>query len=433
MYLRTPKRYTPRGRRRRLLNLRWWWLYLLTALVVVVGAGIWQNRAMFQRMVSDAIATAVRAGENRIATLQAPTPTPTDSPYNYLAVANAAYERGAMDEAITNYALAAEGMPNDVAVFFRLAHLMITNGQERQALSVAERAINADPYDPRGWAIRGMAYDWLGDYDRALASLLRALELDPDNAITLSFLAETYTDMGATDRALEAAERALELEPADFNVQRNYGYALQQGAYDFEGAIRAYERALQLAPSQAYIAFTLAELYRAQGDYDAEIQLLRDMVERNPESATAHYNLSLALWRDLGQFEQARAAVESCTSIAPNHVACLSFLGRLQLRAGEYNLCARSFDRAIQAGSQNPADYYNGGFCHIVTDNCPRATDILRQGLALTDDPETLTDIRDALAQCQVVITLEPTVTPTPEATSVLEEGDAESPESASP
>ena len=49
----------------------------------------------------------------------------------------------------------------------------------------------------------------------------------------------------------------------------------------------------------------------------------------------------------------------------------------------------------------------------------------MREGMELTDDPDTLLAFRDQLATCQVVITLVPTPTLTPEAESVLEDGEA--------
>ncbi len=411
MYLKTPKRYSSKRKRRRLLNLRWWWLYLLTAVVVVIGAGIWDQRAMFQGPIEDAIATQLQAIEDREATRRAPTPTPTESPFNYLTVANAAYERGAMEEAIRNYELATQGLPNDVDLYFRLAHLLTTNEREVDAINVAEKAINADPYDPRGWAIKGMALEWAGQAERALAYIYQALALDPDNAVALSFLAEAYADLGAFDRAVDAAEKALELDPMNFNVQRNYGYVMEYLA-EYDLAIEAYERALQLAPSQAYIVFRLVGIHYREGDYNSEVELLQEVIDRNPENATAYALLAEVLLRDMGEREQARDAAERCVSIDPTNIKCLRFIGSLQLTDGEYNLCARSFDRAIEAGSTNALDYYYGGTCQIVIGDCNRARDILLEGMTLARTLETQTDIRDALAQCQTIVTLVPTATP---------------------
>ena len=289
---------------------------------------------------------------------------------------------------------------------------------------VADQAINADPLssawlgDQRSWPSIGTDQP-----QEAIPNLLRALELDPANATALSFLAETYTDIGAVDRAYEAAEAALELEPTNYNVQRNYGYVMQVAYGDFESATEAYERALQLAPTQAYIAINLAKLYRFQGDYDTEIKLLYDLVNNNPRKMrTAYYELGHALWLDMGLYEEARETLELCTSVAPNNVYCLSDLGYLQRRDGDFNLCARSYDRAIESGSTDPLDYYLGATCYIVIDDCTRAVDILWEGLELADTTETQTDIRDAMAQCQVVITAVPEPTSTPEESTLLDE-----------
>ncbi len=422
MYLKTPRRYTPKGMRRRIFNLKWWWLYLLTPVVIFIGAGVWQNRDMIRQPIERWMATQAANAANSLATIQAPTPTATDSPVNYLIVANAAYQRGAMDEAIRNYALAAEGMPNDPAVYFRLTHLLITSERGDEALAWAEKAINADPFSPLGWAIRGMALEWDGQYARAIASLLRALDLDPNNATALSFLAEAYTDLGLPARAEESIARALVINPTDFNVQRNHGYVLFWSG-DFDGARDAFERALQLEPTQAYIAEALADVYFRQGDNEAGIELLRQIVERNPHNSRAQAALAKALFRNLGEVEQARAVVERCVALMPDSVPCLSYLGALQVYAGEYNLCARTYERAAQSGSRDPYDYYYAGYCYTSIGDCARAVPYLREGMGMTDDPETLIDFRDALASCQVIVTLVPTATPESAATPTPEAG----------
>jgi tetratricopeptide (TPR) repeat protein len=412
MYLKTPKRYSGKRNRPRLISLRWWWLYLLTAIVVVVGAFIWDQRDAIRPIVENAIAERIEDTANDLATRQAPTATATDSPYNYLALANDAYGRGAMDEAIANYRLAAEGMPNDVDVHFLLAHLLTTNNQVEEGVEAAEKAINADPFNPLAWAIKGMALDWSGEYEAAIAALYQAIALDPENATAYAFLAEAYVDYGALERAIDAAETAITLDETDYNVQRNYGYVAQYALGDFDTAIQSYERAQQLAPTRGYIALDLVAMYRRDGRSDQAVTMLESIIERNPENGTAYAELARVLLADLGEREKARDAAERCIAVAPNNISCLSFLGSLQLVAGEYNLCARTLDRAIQAGSSNALDYQYAGTCYIVIDDCVRAREILLEGMDLARTVETQTNIRDALAQCQTIVTLAPSATP---------------------
>ena len=129
------------------------------------------------------------------------------------------------------------------------------------------------------------------------------------------------------------------------------------------------------------------------------------------QSGPVMANILLA---DLGEREQARDTAERCIAVAPNNVRCLSLLGSLQLVSSEYNLCARTLDRAIEAGSTNALDYQYAGTCYIVIDDCARAREILLEGMALAQTVETQTNIRDALAQCQTIVTLVPTPTSEP-------------------
>ena len=222
--------------------------------------------------------------------------------------------------------------------------------------------------------------------EAAIAALYQAIALDPENATAYAFLAEAYVDYGALERAIDAAETAITLDETDYNVQRNYGYVAQYALGDFDTAIQSYERAQQLAPTRGYIALDLVAMYRRDGRSDQAVTMLESIIERNPENGTAYAELARVLLADLGEREKARDAAERCIAVAPNNISCLSFLGSLQLVAGEYNLCARTLDRAIQAVSSNALDYQYAGTCYIVIDDCVRAREILLEGMDLAKE-----------------------------------------------
>src|SRR5579859_4720897 len=70
MYLHTPKRYTRKGSKPRLISLRWLWLYLLAPVVIIGGALAWDFRDSLSQQVNNAI------GHIHIQ-INAPTATPT--------------------------------------------------------------------------------------------------------------------------------------------------------------------------------------------------------------------------------------------------------------------------------------------------------------------------------------------------------------------
>src|SRR5215470_6130786 len=70
MYLRTPKRYTRRGRPG-LINLHWLWLYLLTPIVLLVALLAWNFREPISQKIADWSKDKVKIN------LNPPTITPT--------------------------------------------------------------------------------------------------------------------------------------------------------------------------------------------------------------------------------------------------------------------------------------------------------------------------------------------------------------------
>src|SRR5512142_1227666 len=117
MYLRTPKRYTTKGRRRRLINLRWLWLYLLAPVIIIPATLAWQNRETLSRNISNLFETYVPSNFNP------PTPTAT-VPAADLRVHFANYvQAGDMKNAVAALSSLADSAPNDVSLHAMLARM----------------------------------------------------------------------------------------------------------------------------------------------------------------------------------------------------------------------------------------------------------------------------------------------------------------------
>ena len=96
----------------------------------------------------------------------------------------------------------------------------------------------------------------------ALRCFERAIALDPRFAAAHDGLADTYTVLGfwtygllppreAFPRAREAAHRALQLEPGLAEAYATLGFVQYEFDWDFAGAERSFQRALELNPSYA--------------------------------------------------------------------------------------------------------------------------------------------------------------------------------------
>src|SRR5690606_3843974 len=102
MYLRTPKRYQG-GQRRSIISLRWLWLWILTPIIVYGGLQLYENREAYIPQVESIMTNLVDQAQSSVATVMAPTPLPTEIPTTRLASADAAWVRGALEEAVATY------------------------------------------------------------------------------------------------------------------------------------------------------------------------------------------------------------------------------------------------------------------------------------------------------------------------------------------
>lgn len=91
-------------------------------------------------------------------------------------------------------------------------------------------------------------------------------------------------------------------------------------------------RRVQLDP--ASIAFAgLAEEYRRAGRYAEAVEICRQGLTRHPAYLSARVTMGRALI-ELGEFEEARMALQQVLSIAPENLAAIRALAELHARQG---------------------------------------------------------------------------------------------------
>ena len=409
MYLRTPKRYTKRGLRRRWLSLRYLWLYIVTPLAVLGADWIWEHQDVLRpNLVAavDALVEVVTASAQATESEEVePTPVAaaSEDPAVYLAQADGALARGALNDAIENYRRAASLLPNEPEVHYRLAHLLLITNRLEEGMEAADSAILANPESAIGYAIKAMAMDWNGQPEEAVAYALRALELDPNFASAYSFMAEAYADMGLYDEAREAAEQALALDFNNTDAHRNYGYVRELTGY-YEEAAQQYEQAIRLSPMYPYLYLSLARTYLVLGRIDDGMDVLLQAAQIGQTMPEVYLALGNAYVRYLGDFESGIDYFYQCIELDPDQVYCLYRLGGLLLNRQDYTEAARVLKRAVDAGADDPEVHYLAAVALTLIGRCDQAVPIIQEGLVLAeDDAELRVRLREALSDCQDV------------------------------
>ncbi len=402
MQIRTPKKY--RGvQRRSILSCRRLTFYLLIITLIFIGIGLALNREVFAPVVQRALYDAIRELEDRVATMSVPEPTPTADPRNQLSEADNYWRRGALGNATGLYREIAPSLPNSVEIYRRIALGLINSSRYAEAAEFAERAINADPFNPEAWAIHAWALDWQRRAKAALVSALHALELDPDNSRAQAYLAEIYLSLGQAERGEALVEALLQNDPESAEAYRARGLIRQEYRYDFDGARQDFQTAYNMADNMNLYAVDIAILESNLRNYEVALDFLNDVLEANPSNEAALLLIGQGHWSAYGNPAQAQRYLQDCVDFNAENLNCQFWLGYMQNRLGSVDEAALSFEKAIALGSVNPQHYYWAGFSQILLGNCARALAYLEPGLRLAVEggyQQFAADIETVIPQC---------------------------------
>lgn len=130
----------------------------------------------------------------------------------------------------------------------------------------------------------GMAYEEIGDVERAKDHIIEALKLDPKDAWSYVLLGNIYMKREKNyDRADKLYRRALELTPNDAMLLANYG-ALMAEKGNAEQAAEFFERAIQADPQYPHAYYSLGLLAVREGRPEEAIATLDDMFAKSQSS-----------------------------------------------------------------------------------------------------------------------------------------------------
>ena len=147
-----------------------------------------------------------------------------------LAERNLALAEVEVGERTKSFAMIAQGsrtlmqawadFPSDPAVLTSIGQVLLGLGDGNEALAVFERAIQADPDDPRNYIHAALASKTAHDPEKAIQYLEKALRLDPVMEQPYLELAAIYAAHGEPAMAHLTYERYLKVFPKSIEAQR---------------------------------------------------------------------------------------------------------------------------------------------------------------------------------------------------------------------
>jgi len=179
---------------------------------------------------------------------------------------------------------------------------------------------------------RGIAYDELKEFDKAIADYDQAIALKPDFSWAYHNRGIAHRRRGDIEKAIADHTEALRLDPdfAEAFNSRGNAYA-KQGQYDL--AIADFVSALKLKPDYPEALSNRAAAYRARGDDDLAITEYDKILRRQPNDADALTNRGVVKFNK-GIFREAEADFKQAIDIAPDDAYRWLYLWLARARQG---------------------------------------------------------------------------------------------------
>ena len=242
-------------------------------------------------------------------------------------------------------------------VHFALGNVYSHTGNNSEAISELQKALDLAPNSDDGYRDLGEAYVALGKKEEAIQAFQKAIQINPYYWYDYNGLGVAYSQFGEYDKALDAFHHVIELEPENsFGYLNTGAIYFQEGKYD--ECIPYYRKALQIQPY--YLTYSnLGTAYFFLKRYSDSVPMFEKAVEMNPTSQLAMGNLADA-YRWSGQRDKANATYDKAIALAykdlavnPNNADTMSWLAVYYAKKGDPE---RALDFIRRARSITPSD-----------------------------------------------------------------------------
>ena len=191
-----------------------------------------------------------------------------------------------------NFAAAYDGL-SDAHTMLACRGITPTAESFHKAKAAARQAVLIEPHLGEGYAslahVRLHDWDWVG----LESDFRRSMELDPGYAIAHYWYAEYLMAMGRTSEALHRVQQSWELDPLSSVINASVGM-IHYLAHDYEGALLALQRGLEVDPTHYVSHLRLGLVYLQKNRPGEAINAMRQAVTYSGGSTEALAGLAQA-------------------------------------------------------------------------------------------------------------------------------------------
>jgi tetratricopeptide (TPR) repeat protein len=216
------------------------------------------------------------------------------------------------------------------------------------------RAIELDPIYGNAYNNRGMVYDDLGRYDKAIRDYTKAIELDPYEAYSYYNRGYTLDNLGRYIEAIDDYTKAIELDPYDADIYYNRAISFDNLSR-YDEAIDDYTKAIELNPNYINAYYNRALSFDNLSRYDEAIDDYSKVLEMNPHDVNTYFLRGIA-YDNLEIYDEAINDYTNAIEIDPYHADAYYNRGLLFELLYQYERAAADFNTYLEIQGNKDGD-----------------------------------------------------------------------------
>ena len=150
---------------------------------------------------------------------------------------------------------------------------------------------------------------------------------------------------------------------ADVGTLIHQGVSLHDDG-DFQGAIKAFEKALEMEPENAVARHELSNTYFAKGDYKACVETAEAGIELDSDLAPKFYAIAASCYSEAGNEEKALELFRAGLAKSPDDTMLQFNIGVTLAGQGANDEALEHFERAAELSPDYASPYFFIGLLH---------------------------------------------------------------------
>ena len=196
---------------------------------------------------------------------------------------------GRLHDAAESYRKSIELRSDDADSWHNLASALGDSGEYMEAIEAFSEAIRLEPAHYRSFFGRGICYDAVEDYEKAILDYDSALMFKSDLADIWYAKADALYNYGKAKDSLECYSRVLSIFPDDYQCMNDYGLTLLELGR-INDAEKQFKNAINTAPEWADGYYSLAMVYTRYREYSMASELLRQSFDLDRSKKIKFYD-----------------------------------------------------------------------------------------------------------------------------------------------